>query len=127
MFGQKKSKRLLTVGLLEGNRPVVAQTLKNGQKVTIGPHKKNTFVIHSAKLPKKFTLLQPKGDRYLLTFLPEMQGKIAVKGSALPLTTLIQRGVVETKKGQHTVSISNRTRGKIVFENCRLLFRFDDA
>ena len=128
-FGKKKKKKLLKVGLIQGNRPLVQKDIKPGKKVSIGPHDKNTFVIQSneIKLPSKFTVFKPSGNRYLLFFLPGMDGKIAVSGNAVNFDTLKQRGIVESKKGQHCISISNRTRGKITFGNNRLLFRFEDA
>ena len=127
MFTKKKNHKSLKVGLIQGNRPLIERKLKPKEKVTIGPHPKNTFVIEYDGLPKKFVAFKPQGERYLLYFLPGMKGKIAVKDKAISLDNLVDRGVVETKKGQHSVSISARTRGKIVFGDYRILFRFEDA
>jgi len=127
LLGSKKEKRRLKVGLIQGNRPLIERSIKAKGKVTIGTHPKNTFVINSKQLPKKFVVFKPQGDRYLLSFLPDMTGKIAVKGNALTLAKLLERGIVETKKGTHSLSISDRTRGKLVFNGFRLLFRFENV
>src|SRR5258707_13930818 len=122
MFGWKKPKKTLTVGLIHGNRPLVEAKIRAKEKVLIGAHPKNTFVIHSEEIPKRFVMFEPQGnDRYLLSFLPRMKGKIAVKDKALSLAILLQKGVVETKKGVHQLSISDKTRGKITFGAYRLL------
>lgn len=126
-FGKKKEKKILKVGLIQGNRPLVERAIGAKEKVTLGTHDKNTFTIKSDRLPKQMVVFKPQGDRYLLTFLSGMSGKIAVKDNAMSLAHLLEKGVVETKNGQHSLSISNKTRGKLVFENCRLLFRFEDA
>jgi hypothetical protein len=128
MFGRKKkSVKTLKVGLLHGDKPLVEQSIKFKGKVTIGTQDNNTFTLHWKKLPKKFVIFKPQGKRYILNFLPGMDGKIAVKETALPFATLKKRGVVESKKGVHSISISDNTRGKITFDNYRILFRFEEA
>lgn len=126
-FGRKKPRRDLTVGLIQGNRPIVEKVIRGREKVTIGTDSKNTFVIQSPKLPKRFTVFEPQAeDRRLLYFLGFMTGKIAVNETAAPFSALLEKGIVETKHGVHSISISDKTRGRILFDDCRLLFRFDD-
>ena len=126
-FGKGKSKRVLTLALIQGNRPAIEKSVAVRDKVVIGSHPKNTFVVTHSGLPEKFVVLKPDGERYLLHFFPSTKGKIAVNESSMTLATLQQKGVVENKNGVCSVSISDKTRGKLVFGDCRLLFRFDEA
>ena len=127
LFGKKKSTKTLRIGLLTVGQPMVEKTFEDGDKITIGTSEGNSLVLKSKILPKKFILFKPEDDRYLLHFLPEMDGKVAINDAAMTFQMLKQKGIVETTKGQHRISISNKTRGKITFENYRILFRFDDA
>lgn len=127
LFNKKKSPKTLKIGLLTPGQPMVEKSFEGGEKITIGTGQGNSLVLKSKLLPKKFILFRPEDDRYLLHFLPEMDGKVAINDAAMTFQMLKQKGIVETTKGQHTISISDKTRGKIVFENYRILFRFDDA
>ncbi|HJZ86450.1 MAG TPA: AgmX/PglI C-terminal domain-containing protein [Polyangia bacterium] len=55
------------------------QTLDGPQPVTIGPQRRCTFVVpkHPA-LPKRFVLLQPGKQGYMLTLGPGMRGKLSL-------------------------------------------------
>src|SRR5690349_13455128 len=53
------------------------------RKVTLGPHKRATFCTPSIRGAKKFVLLAPRKNGYVLNLAPELRGELNVGGQVM--------------------------------------------
>jgi len=56
--------------------------LRRRTKVTVGPHKRNSFITPPLNGQKRFVLLAPRRDGYVLRLAPELKGDLVLGGSA---------------------------------------------
>jgi hypothetical protein len=56
--------------------------LRRRTKVTVGPHKRATFITPQLSGQKRFVLLSPRRDGYVLRLAPELKGDLVLGGSA---------------------------------------------
>src|SRR5689334_17454358 len=69
------------------------RTLEEPKPITVGPHRKCTFVTPKySALPKKFTILKPSKQGYLLTLGPGMGGKLSLGDESLGVDEFLLRG-----------------------------------
>jgi hypothetical protein len=119
--------KILRIGILQNGRIVHERLIKPGQNVTIGESPRNTFVFPSKLLPKKFTLFQAKGERYILKVTEGMQGKLALKDSIVGMDQ-IRSAKDGVKKGSTwSFPLEEYSRGKVVLDNITVLFQFVPA
>ena len=114
--------RVLRIGIVQGGKIVHERLIKPGQGVTIGESPKNTFVVKSDGLPKRFTLFQPKGATYQLGVTPEMTGKVALAAGIQSVGDLAK--ATPATNGVHLVELSHTDRGKVVIGDVTVLFQF---
>lgn len=116
--------KVLRIGVVQGGKVVHERLIKPGQNVTVGESPKNTFVFSVEGLPKRFTLFQAKGDIYALNFSDEMSGKVQLESGIASLQQVRDRGDAGKRGGLYSVSVSHKTRGKIVIGDVTVLFQF---
>jgi outer membrane biosynthesis protein TonB len=122
---RQQQAKVLRIGVVQGGKVVHERLIKPGQNVTIGESPKNTFVFAADGLPKRFTVFQAKGGgTYLLNFTEQMNGKVQLQDGIVGLDQARQRGDASRKAGQYSLSLSQKTRGKIVVGDVTVLFQF---
>src|SRR5262245_7653408 len=69
------------------------RTLEEPTPVTLGPHRKCTFVTPKySALPKKFAILKPSRQGYVLTLGPGMSGKLSLGDESTSVEQFLIRG-----------------------------------
>src|SRR4051794_28893296 len=68
--------RVLRIGIVKDGRVVEERIVKNRASVIVGPGEDATFVLPLARAHRLF---EKDGDGYVLNFLPEMTGRIALE------------------------------------------------
>lgn len=116
--------KVLRIGVVQGGKVVHERLIKPGQNVTIGESPKNTFVFSAEGLPKRFTIFQAKGSTYALNFTDGMSGKVQLDSGIANLAQVRESGEVAKRGGQYSVTISHKTRGKVVVGDVTVLFQF---
>ncbi|TMQ09974.1 MAG: AgmX/PglI C-terminal domain-containing protein [Deltaproteobacteria bacterium] len=98
--------------------------LDKPRRVTIGPHRRSTFVLPEIGLPRKFAIVRPGNRGYLLTLGERMRGTICIAGKKQEIADLVQR---ESAGGFCAVPISGRDWGVIDLDESghyKLFFQF---
>lgn len=118
----KTQPRVLRIGIVQGGKIVHERLIKPGQSVTIGESPKNTFVVKSDGLPKRYTLFHPRGAGYALGVTEGMSGKVALSGGIKSMADIVAS--TTGSNGVHTVELGESDRGKVVIGDVTVLFQF---
>src|SRR5689334_15259914 len=71
---------MLQVAVLWHGTIIGYRLQRRRRKVTLGPHKRATFCTPSIRASKKFVLLAPRKNGYVLHLAPELRGELNVGG-----------------------------------------------
>ena len=84
---------MLQVALIWRSTIIGYRLLSRRRKVTVGPHKRATFMTPPLRGQQKFRMLSPRRDGYVLHLAPEFKGEITIAGSAMPVGDVTSRDV----------------------------------
>ncbi|MEO6954494.1 MAG: AgmX/PglI C-terminal domain-containing protein [Polyangia bacterium] len=117
--------KILRIGIIQGEKIVEERLVRKRENVTVGQSAKNTFVVPASNaLPRTFTLFELTPQGYALNFSDGMDGRISLGDSVVALPALRQAGKAEKKNGLYHVMLSEKSRGKIVIGDVKVLFQF---
>ena len=124
-MSEKSDQKILRIGLIQNGKIVEERLMRSRSDVTVGQDfKKNTLVVPVSDLPESFPVFEIKGDRYVLNFDAEMDGRLSVGGEVKSLAELKDSGKV--KKGEHGyyIPLSPSSRGRVQIGEVTILFQF---
>ena len=117
--------KILRIGIIQGEKIVEERLVRKRENVTVGQSAKNTFVVPASNaLPRSFTLFELTPQGYALNFSDGMDGRVSLGDSVVALPALRQAGKAEKKNGLYHLVLSDRSRGKIVIGDVKVLFQF---
>ena len=76
---------MLQVAMIWRSQIIGYRLLPRRRKVTVGPSKRATFVTPPLNGQKKYLLLRPRRDGYVLHLAPELKGDLTLGGAATPV------------------------------------------
>lgn len=115
--------KVLRIGLVRGGRVLEERVIKQRSDVTVGPSEKSMFVLAHRGLPSSFKLFELVQGEYVLNFLEEMGGRVALPTGISDLQMLkgqARRG----SDGSYQLRLTEDSRGKIVIGDTTFLFQF---
>lgn len=123
---QTAGPKVLRVGLVLGGKVIEERVIKQRTHVTIGPSEKSTFVIPGKNVPSNFRLFELMGNAYVLNFLDDMTGRLALKGGVTDLLELKSQASTTTVGNAtvYQVPLGDDARGKVVVGDTTFLFQF---
>src|SRR5262245_43887742 len=117
--------KILRIGIIQGEKIVEERLVRKRENVTVGQSAKNTFVVPASNaLPRSFTLFELTPQGYALNFTDGMDGRISLGDNVVALPALRQAGKAEKKDGVYHVLLGDKSRGKIVIGDVKVLFQF---
>ena len=117
--------KILRIGIIQGEKIVEERLVRKRENVTVGQSAKNTFVVPASNaLPRTFTLFELTPQGYALNFSDGMDGRVSLGDSVVALPALRQAGKAEKKNGLYHIILSEKSRGKIVIGDVKVLFQF---
>jgi hypothetical protein len=118
--------KILRIGIIQGEKVVEERLVRKRENVTIGQSAKNTFVVPASNaLPRTFTLFELTPNGYALNFTEGMDGRISLGDNVVALPALRQGGKATQKGGGvHHVLLTDKSRGKVVIGDVKVLFQF---
>jgi hypothetical protein len=117
-------KKILRIGVIQNGTIIEERLLRKRQTVTIGTGFKNTFCVSAPKVPHSFNLFEVKGGQYYLNFQKDMTGRISVGQGVHSLKSLKEHGKAVNRGKYHSVSLAERSRGKVVVGDVVFLYQF---
>jgi outer membrane biosynthesis protein TonB len=86
--------RPLRVVLVWHGEPLEERVFTEPQAITVGPSKKDTFIVPSSRLGEQFPLFRPSADAtgYVLTLAEGMSGKINIDREPFAVDEFLRRG-----------------------------------
>lgn len=86
--------RPLRVVLVWHGEPLEERVFTTPQPITVGPSKKDTFVVPSSRLGVEFPLFRPSPDNtgYVLTLAAGMSGKVSIDREPCAIDEFLRRG-----------------------------------
>jgi len=124
-MADSRDHKILRIGLIQNGKIVEERLLRRRESVTVGQSPRNTFVISSvAGFPKTYPLFEMKAGRYSLNFRSGMNGKVSVGDSVHDFKTLRAQKVARKKGEGYVLSLSEKSRGKVVIGDVVVLFQF---
>src|SRR3954468_16838448 len=86
--------RPLRVVLVWHGEPLEERVFTEPQAITVGPSKKDTFIVPSSRLGEEFPLFRPSADAtgYVLTLAEGMSGKINIDKEPFAVDEFLRRG-----------------------------------
>lgn len=86
--------RPLRVVLVWRGEPLEERVFDRPQTITVGPSKRDTFVVPASRLGEQFPLFSPSPDAssYVLTLAEGMSGKLSLSGESFAVSEFYQRG-----------------------------------
>lgn len=115
--------KVLRIGLVRGGRVLEERVIKQRTDVTIGPSEKSMFVLADRSLPSGFKLFELVQGEYVLNFLEEMSGRVALPTGISELQVL-KGQARRTDEGAYQLRLTEDSRGKIVVGDTTFLFQF---
>jgi hypothetical protein len=115
--------KILRIGIIQGGRIVEERLVRERISVTVGQSAKNMFVVPSDALPRTFVMFEVGPQGYALNYTPQMDGRISLGDSVVPLGQLQQRSQPRPG-GTFNMPLSDKARGKIIAGDMTLLFQF---
>lgn len=84
---------MLQVAMIWRGQIIGYRLLPRRRKVTVGPSKRATFVTPPLDGQKKYLLLRPRRDGYVLHLAPELKGDLTLGGTVTPVADVTSRDV----------------------------------
>src|SRR5512142_729992 len=106
--------KVLRVGVIRNGKIVEERVLPGRPTVTIGTSPKNLLVVSGAQLPATVTLFAWHGDRCVLSFGPDTQGRIEGPQGQVDLPALVAQGLAARQGAGYVVPVREDQRGKLV-------------
>ena len=98
-MGSVQRGKLLRVAQIWRGEVMAEQVFPGGSDITIGDHKRSTFITPSnLGLPRRFTLLKPTSRGYVLTLSEGMSGKLSLGGKTQGVVDFLQQGAGEADR-----------------------------
>ena len=123
-MAQPTGQKILRIGIVQNGKIIEERLLRKRGTVSIGQSPKNTFVLPSSPFQRSFTLFDVKGGSYALNFKGDMDGRVSVEDAVLDLKAVVQRKLADQKGDQFSLTLSEKSRGKVVIGDVTLLFQF---
>ena len=114
----------IKIGLGLGENPLQEFIFKPKATVTIGKLKKSRLVIPSWRHKEKFPFLKYTRKGYCLCLTEEISGRLSVQGKPITLDQLYEHNLIKKEKDSYQIFISEKVRGKFVFDGVRILLTF---
>jgi hypothetical protein len=115
--------KVLRIGLVQGGRVLEERIIKDRTHVTVGPSEKSMFVLATKNLPSTFKLFELVGSDYVLNFLDNMSGRVALPTGISDLAHL-KGQARKASGGAYQVRLTDDARGKVVIGDTTFLFQF---
>jgi hypothetical protein len=96
---------ILQVAMIWRGQIIGYRLLSRRRKVTVGPHKRATFVTPPVAGQHKFVLLKPRKGNYVLHLAPELKGELNLSGTVTSVADIASRDV----------DLARGDRAKLVF------------
>jgi hypothetical protein len=116
--------RILRIGVLLGGKIVEERLIRTRVPVTIGQSMKNTFSIPLEGLPLEFTLFSIDQGKYLLQFLPKMDGRVSDGGGQVNTLDALKQKGARNVGDAYQVPLTDGARGKLTLGDLTILFQF---
>jgi hypothetical protein len=117
--------KILRIGIIQGEKIVEERLVRKRENVTVGQSAKNTFVVPASNaLPRMFTLFELTPQGYALNFTKGMDGRISLGDNVVALPQLREAGNTQQKDGVYHVLLTDKSRGKVVIGDVKVLFQF---
>jgi hypothetical protein len=115
--------KILRIGIIQGGRIVEERLVRERISVTVGQSAKNMFVVPSEALPRTLIMFEVTPQGYALNYTPQMDGRISLGDSVVPLAQLQQRSAPRPG-GFFQLPLTDKSRGKVIAGDMTLLFQF---
>jgi len=123
-MAENKVAKVLRVGVIYNGRILDEQIFRKPETIYIGDTPKSHFVIPTSSLPSRFPIFYFKSGRYELVILPNMTGKIFLKGKVVDIEEVVKKGVLKKKGNAFILPLTPDARGKVVVGSAIVLFQF---
>jgi len=123
-MAQPTGQKILRIGIVQNGKIIEERLLRKRGPVSIGQSPKNTFVLPSSPFQRSYTLFDVKGGSYALNFKGDMDGRVSVEDAVLDLKAVVQRKLADQKGDDFSLTLSEKSRGKVVIGDVTLLFQF---
>lgn len=118
-------RRVLRIGVILGGKIIEERLIRDTSKdVSIGQSAKNTFSVPIEGLPRTWPLFATQGDRYVLNFTDQMDGRISDASGAVYTLDQLKASGAQNQGGRWTVPVAPTARGKVSVGDLTLLFQF---
>src|SRR6266568_1064924 len=119
-----QQEKVLRIGVIQGGKIVEERVLPARQPVTLGTGAKNAIVVPAAKVPESVTVFTFHGDKYVLHFEADAEGRVQGPQGTAELGALVSQGVAKQAGKACSVPVNDDQRGKIVLGEVTLLWQF---
>ena len=123
-MAQPETSKILRIGIIQSGKIIEERLVRTRNPVTIGQSPKNTFVIPVSNLPKTATLFDVRRGAYVLQFKDGMDGRVSLDDGVMDFGALKSKGVAKRRGDLWNLSLTEKSRGKIVLGDVTLLFQF---
>jgi TonB family protein len=120
----QRDRKILRIGVIQNGKIVEERLLRKREAVTIGQSPRNTFVLPAASVPKSYTLFDLRSGTFQLNFRDDMDGRVSVEDAVLDLKSVRERKLAAKKGDGYALTLSEKSRGKVVLGDVTLLFQF---
>lgn len=115
--------KVLRIGLVREGRVLEERVVQRRVHVTVGASEKCTFVLPQRGLPSHFKLFELVEGQYVLNFLDDMTGRVALPTGISELQQL-KGQVRRSSEGTYQLRLTEDARGKVVIGDTTFLFQF---
>lgn len=115
--------KVLRIGVVQGGRVIEERIIKERTDVTVGPSEKSMFVLGAEEIRSMHKLFELIGEEYVLNFLDNMTGRVALPTGMSDLEMLkgqARRGA----GGAYQIRLTEDSRGKVIVGETTFLFQF---
>ncbi len=119
-----QQEKVLRIGVIQGGKIVEERVLPARQPVTLGTAARNTVVVPAAKLPESVTVFTFHGDRYVLHFEADAEGRVQGPQGTAELGALVSQGLAKQAGRTCSVPVNDDQRGTLVVGEVTLLWQF---
>ena len=90
-----QQEKVLRIGVIQGGKIVEERVLPARQPVTLGTGAKNAIVVPAANVPESVTVFTFHGDKYVLHFEADAEGRVQGPQGTAELGALVSQGVAK--------------------------------
>jgi hypothetical protein len=123
----RSSQRILRVGIIQGGRIIEERLIRSHKTISIGQSPRNSFVLSSPNLPRRYEVFAPRGEAYEMRFAPGMDGRVTVGGGVRTLTQIREQKIAKQFGDWWHLPMETSSRGKLVVGDVTVLFQFVPA